>query len=69
MPWRFVGMCALVGAIVGAIFGFVRGLDHTPTLVFAIVEGAILFGFPAGLVGLLLATCWSLAASVRRRVL
>jgi ABC-type transport system involved in cytochrome c biogenesis permease subunit len=66
MPWRLVVICAVVGACGGGVIGFVRGLDYTPTLFFAIVEGAILFGVPALVLGLLLAACWSLAASLRR---
>jgi hypothetical protein len=68
MPWRLLAACALVGVVGGAIFGFVRGLHYVPTLPFAIVEGAILFGVPAAILGLLLAGGWSLGASVRGRV-
>ena len=66
MPWRVVVACSLVGIVGGAILGFIRGLHYAPTLVFAVVEGAILIGLPAALVGLLLAACWSLATSLRR---
>jgi hypothetical protein len=55
-----------MGVVVGAIFGFVRGLDYLPTLPFAIVEGAILFGLPASLLGRLLGGGWWIASSVRR---
>jgi len=65
---RLVAVSALVGVACGAVFGFVRGLDHPPTLAFAVVEGAILFGVPSWLFGLLLAGAWWIAMSVRRRV-
>jgi hypothetical protein len=67
MPWPLLAGCALIGIIGGATFGFVRGLDHTATLVFAIVEGAILFGIPASLVGLLLCGGWWITVGVRHR--
>ena len=67
MPGRLLTGCAFAGVVSGAILGFVRGLDYTPTLVFAIVEGAILFGVPAALLGLLLAGGWSLGTRLRRR--
>jgi hypothetical protein len=67
MPWRVLRGCTLVGVVVGAIFGFVRGLDYAPTLPFAVVEGAILFGVPACVLGLLVAAGWSVAGGVRRR--
>ena len=60
MPWRLAVVCAAAGVLAGATFGFVRGLDYIPTLPFAIVEGAILIGFPSCLLGLLLAGCWLL---------
>jgi hypothetical protein len=69
MPWRLVTVCGVVGVTGGAIFGFIRGLDHVPTLPFAIVEGAILFGVPCCLVGLLSASGWWLATNGRRRFL
>jgi hypothetical protein len=58
--------CGYAGLIGGAIFGFVRGLQHLPTLPFAIVEGAMLFGVPAFILGMFLAAGWSLGALVRR---
>jgi hypothetical protein len=68
MPWRLVVACASLGIIGGAILGFIRGLNYIPTLFFAVIEGAILFGVPAALLGLLLVACWSLATSVRRHI-
>jgi hypothetical protein len=65
MPWRVLAVCALLGALVGAIVGFILGLHHLPTLPFAIIEGAILFGVPASLLGVLLVGCWSLRRSIR----
>jgi len=60
-------VCAACASLIGgAIFGFVRGLQHLPTLPFAIVEGAILFGVPAFILGMFLAAGWSLEALVRR---
>jgi hypothetical protein len=69
MPWRLVAVCALVGVVGGAIFGFVRGLDYMPTLPFAVVEGAILLGVPTSFLGLLLAGGWWLGTNARRRLL
>ena len=68
MPWRLLAVFALVGVIGGAIVGFARGLRYLPTLPFAIAEGAILFGVPASVIGLLLVGCWSLIAGARRRL-
>lgn len=67
MPWRLVVVLAAFGAAGGTIFGFVRGLDYPPTLVFAVVEGAILFGVPACLLGLIAAGCLTLVVNLRRR--
>jgi hypothetical protein len=66
MPWRMLVVFALFGGIGGAVVGFVRGLDYLPTLPVAIVEGAILLGFPAALLGLLLVGVWSIGRIVRR---
>jgi uncharacterized membrane protein YsdA (DUF1294 family) len=66
IPERLLLVPVLVGVVGGAIFGFVRGLHYTPTLPFAVVEGAILFGVPACILGLLLAAGWSLGAIVHR---
>ena len=54
MPWRVAALVALVGAGCGAVLGFVLGLSYLPTLPVAIVEGAVLVGVPAALLGLLL---------------
>lgn len=67
MPWRILAVVAATGAAGGAIWGFVRGLANLPTLPFAVVEGAILFGVPASILGLLLAAVWSVGSAVRRR--
>jgi hypothetical protein len=67
MPWRIVVVVGLAGVTVGVLFGLVRGLDYLPTLPFALVEGGVLFGVPAALLGLLLAGLWSLGSAVRRR--
>ena len=67
MPWRISVIAALVGGIGGGIFGFVRGLSYLPTLPFAVVEGGILFGVPAAVVGLLLTGAWSLGSAALRR--
>ena len=68
MPCRLPALCALVGVIGGAIFGFVRGLHYLPTLPLAIIEGGVLFGVPASGVGLLLVGGWWLARSGRRHL-
>jgi len=57
---------AVLGVVVGAIVGFFLGLAHLPTLPFAIIEGAILFGVPATVLGLLLAGALRVALSIRR---
>ena len=67
MPWRIFVVVAIAGVLAGVIFGFVRGLGHLPTLPFAIVEGGILFGVPAALLGLLLVGLWSAGSALRSR--
>jgi hypothetical protein len=68
MPWRLLAVCGLVGIVSGAAVGFARGLSYLPTLPFAIIEGAILVGVPAAVLGLLLVGCWFLVRNARRRV-
>lgn len=67
MPWRILAVVALIGGAGGAIFGLVRGFSYLPTLPFAIIEGSILFGVPASVLGLLLTGLWSLGAAMHRR--
>jgi hypothetical protein len=67
MPWLLLAVCGLLGVVGGAVVGFARGLSYLPTLPFAIIEGAILFGVPATVLGLLLVGCWSIGMSARRR--
>ena len=67
MPFRVAAVLALVGAGVGAVFGFVRGLHYLPTLPVAVVEGGVLVGVPAALVGLLFAWAVSVRDARRRR--
>jgi hypothetical protein len=47
--------CIIIGTVLamvgGAVFGFVRGLDHLPTLPFAVIEGATLIGVPGSVAG------------------
>ena len=66
MPWRMLIVVAGIGGVFGAVWGFVRGLDYLPTLPVAILEGAVLFGVPAALLGLILVALWSLVRAVRR---
>ena len=66
MPWRILVVVAIAGAVGGGFFGVVRGLSYLPTLPFAMVEGAILFGVPAALLGLVLVGGWTIGTSVRR---
>ena len=66
MPWRIWVFTLLLGMFGGAIFGFVRGLSHVPTLYFAVLEGALLIGAPAALLGLLLVGVWILGGRLRR---
>ncbi len=68
MPWRLLAFCGQVGVVVGAIVGLIRGLSYLSTLPFAIIEGAILVGVPASVVGLLMVGCWSLVTSARHRL-
>ena len=68
MPWLLLVVCALVGVVGGAVVGFARGFSYPPTLPFAIVEGAVLVGVPAAVLGLLSVGCWTLVRSARRRV-
>jgi uncharacterized membrane protein YjjB (DUF3815 family) len=65
MPWRILAVCGLAGVVGGAIFGLVRGLSYPPTVAFAIVDGAILIGAPAAVLGLLCVGLWSLAKRTR----
>ena len=67
MPWRLSVIVSLVGVVGGAVFGFVRGLSYLPTLPVAIVEGGILFGVPAALLGLAITGAYSLGSAARRR--
>ena len=67
MPWRILVIATFVGVLGGGIWGFVRGLYHLPTVPFAVVEGAILFGVPAALVGLVATGLWSLGSAACRR--
>jgi hypothetical protein len=68
MPWRIAAICAVAGGVVGAVVGFVRGLSYLPTLPVAIVEGAVLIGIPASILGLLLTGGASAAAALRHRI-
>jgi hypothetical protein len=65
MPQRLLVVTALVGVTAGALFGFARGLSYLPTLPFAVIEGAILFGVPAAVLGGLLTVVWWSAAKLR----
>jgi hypothetical protein len=67
MPWRIWFIVACLGVGGGALFGFARGLSYLPTLPFAIVEGGILIGVPANLLGLALTGIWSLGSAARER--
>jgi hypothetical protein len=67
MPWLLLLALTAFGIVCGGVFGFIRGLDYLPTLPFAVVEGGILFGVPAALLGLVLAGAWWLAGRLRPR--
>jgi hypothetical protein len=67
MPWRILLVATLAGVVGGGIWGLVRGLYYLPTVPFAVVEGAILFGVPAALVGLVATGLWFLGSAARRR--
>ncbi|MGN6243171.1 MAG: hypothetical protein ACTHQ3_05795 [Motilibacteraceae bacterium] len=67
MPWLLLVALTVLGVVGGALFGVVRGLGYLPTLPFAIVEGAVLFGVPAALLGLLLSGAWWLVGLLRPR--
>ena len=55
-----------MGVMGGAILGLIRGLDYRPTVIFAVVEGAVLCGLPAAILGLFVAVCSSFTAAVAR---
>ena len=67
MPWRILVIATLVGFAGGGVWGFIRGLYNLPTVPFVIIEGGILIGVPAALIGLLLTGAWSLGSALRRR--
>lgn len=67
MPWRIAVVASALGVGGGALAGFALGLHYLPTLPVAIVEGAILFGVPLSVLGLLLTALWWLGGAVRRR--
>lgn len=69
MPWLLLFLCFGTGVGAGVVFGFVRGLHHLPTLVFALFEGAILFGVPAAILGLLLVAVWCAVRLIWRHLL
>jgi hypothetical protein len=66
MPWLLLVVVAVVGGGVGAVWGFVRGLDYLPTLPVAIIEGGFLFGVPAIVLGLVLTGLWASGTALRR---
>lgn len=66
MPWRIWVFTLLAGMAGGAVFGFVRGLAHLPTLYFAVVEGAVLIGAPSALLGVILVGLWELSGRMKR---
>lgn len=57
-PWVLFSGWVVAATGAGVMFGFVQGLDYLPTLPFALIEGGIIFGFPAGVIGLLLLGVW-----------
>jgi hypothetical protein len=65
-PLSAAVLCASIGVGGGMIFGVVRGLAYLPTLPFAIVEGGLLFGIPAGILGLLVMSVWMATRAVSR---
>lgn len=65
MPWLLLVALTGLGVVGGALFGLVRGLSYLPTLPFAIVEGTVLFGVPAALLGLVVTGAWWLAGLAR----
>jgi hypothetical protein len=65
--WRlFVIWVSLAGGV-GAVWGGVRGLRHLPTLPLALVEGAVIFGAPAALLGLVVVGFVSATARLGHR--
>jgi hypothetical protein len=48
---RRASVVAVLVAAVGGVWGFVRGLAYPPTVVFAVVEGAMIFVVPGALLG------------------
>ena len=61
------GWVALVG-VIGAAWGFVRGLSYLPTLWAAPLEGSLLFAGPAAVAGLPVVGLTLLALSMIRRL-
>lgn len=57
-PWVLFSGWVIAGSVAGVVFGAVRGLDYLPTLPFALLEGGIIFGIPAGVIGLVLVGLW-----------
>jgi hypothetical protein len=63
--WTGVSVGATCG-VGGGVFGFVRGLSYLPTLPFAVIEGAVIFAVPGGILGLLIGLVVALGRLVRR---
>lgn len=68
MPWRLFCGWVCVATCAGVTWGFVRGLHYLPTLPFALIEGGIIFGAPASVLGLLLVGVWYTGSRLIRLV-
>ena len=64
LPVHLFACFAVTGVLAGVLLGAVLGSRYLPTLPFALVEGGILVGVPAAVVGGLLAGVWSLTRRV-----
>lgn len=64
LPRHLFACLAAIGGLAGVLMGAVLGSSYLPTLPFALVEGGILVGVPAALVGGVLAGIWSLTRRV-----
>ncbi|MCW2607564.1 MAG: hypothetical protein JWO60_2257 [Frankiales bacterium] len=66
LPVHLFACVTATGVLAGVVAGAVLGSSHLPTLPVALLEGAVLAGVPAAVLGGVLAGTWALARRVRR---